>query len=185
MCNYKIKKLEKNLENPHLKIENSTLNDFEKIFSLYKIATEFQKTKSSIHWQEFKIDLIKKEILENRQFKITIDGKIVCIWAITYDDALIWEEKDKEPSIYLHRIVTSPNFRGQNMLKKVIEWAKIFALANNKQYLRLDTFDENKALVNYYIQNGFDYLGFMQMKKSDNLPAHYENAKLALLQMKI
>lgn len=165
--------------------ENSTLNDIDEIFSLYKLATEFQKTKFSIHWQEFERSLIEKEILEKRQFKIVIDGKIACIWAITYNDAIIWEERDIEPSIYLHRIVTNPDFRGLKMLKKVIEWAKNFALENKKQFIRLDTFNENKALVNYYIQNGFDYLGFMQMKKTDDLPAHYENAKLALLQMNV
>ena len=38
-------------------IQNSNINDIDEIFRLYKIATEFQKTKFMVHWPEFKKNL--------------------------------------------------------------------------------------------------------------------------------
>jgi hypothetical protein len=50
-----------------MNIKNSTINDIDEIFRLYKIATDFQKSKFYVHWPEFKRDLIETEIRENRQ----------------------------------------------------------------------------------------------------------------------
>ena len=45
-----------------MKIENSTTKDIEEIFRLYKIATDFQKTRFTVCWPEFKRSLVETEI---------------------------------------------------------------------------------------------------------------------------
>ncbi|MGI8580953.1 MAG: hypothetical protein ACR2KX_02075 [Chitinophagaceae bacterium] len=50
-------------------IQNSTINDIDEIFRLYKAATDLQKTKPIVHWQKFERTLIKKEINENTNGK--------------------------------------------------------------------------------------------------------------------
>jgi len=167
----------------NLQISNSSKHDIDEIFRLYKIATDFQKTRFSVHWPEFDRKLVETEILENRQWKIVIDGKIACIWATTFNDPQIWEERNEDPSVYIHRIATNPDFRGQNLVGQIVEWVKIYAKENQKEFVRMDTVGDNIGLVRYYEKCGFDFLGLLKLKNTEGLPAHYDNATVSLFQM--
>lgn len=159
--------------------------DLDKIFELYDEATRFQKTKTSFYWMPFSRTMVEQEILEGRQFKIMDNERIAGIFAITNSDELIWKEKNIQPSIYLHRIVIADNYKGKNLLDAVIDWAVDFSKSNHLKYVRLDTFADNKKLVNYYIKSGFALIDIVTMENSEALPPHYNNAKLALLEIKI
>jgi len=113
-------------------IENCIVDDISEIFSLYDIATEYQRLKETVVvWPEFDKKLIETEIAENRQWKLLIDEKIACVWAITFSDAQIWEERNKDASIYIHRIATNPLFRGRNLVSVIVDWAKKYAKKSN------------------------------------------------------
>lgn len=167
----------------NLQINNSSKDDIDEIFRLYKIATDFQKTRFTVHWPEFDRKLVETEILENRQWKIVMDGKIACIWATTFNDPQIWEERNEDPSVYIHRIATNPDFRGQNLVGQIVEWVKIYAKENQKQFVRMDTVGDNPGLISYYEKCGFDFLGLLKLKNTEGLPAHYDNATVSLFQM--
>jgi RimJ/RimL family protein N-acetyltransferase len=169
----------------NFQIQNSNSNDTDEIFRLYKIATDFQKTRFTSHWPEFDRELIETEILENRQWKIVAEGKIACVWATTFNDPQIWEERNEDPAVYIHRIATNPDFRGQNLVGKIVEWAKNYAKENQKQYIRMDTVGYNLGLINYYTRCGFDFLGLLKLKNTGGLPAHYENATVSLFEIEV
>jgi len=122
-----------------MKIENSNLTDLIKIFDLYKIATDYMKSKNQVYWPVFSKELIINEIEENRQWKLLINGQIAFIWSTALNDELIWGNKSKEPSLYIHRIATNPEFRGQNLVKKLIDWANEFGKKKKIKYIRMDT----------------------------------------------
>ena len=166
-----------------MKIENSIEEDIDEIFVLYKIATDFQKTRFISHWPTFKKELVQTEIVENRHWKIIIDNQISCVWATTFNDPQIWEEKNEDPAIYIHRIATNSNFRGQNLVGEIVKWAKKYASENNKKYIRMDTVGDNSGLIRYYEKCGFDFLGLLKLKSTTGLPAHYENATVSLFQI--
>jgi RimJ/RimL family protein N-acetyltransferase len=169
----------------NFQIQNSNSNDTDEIFRLYKIATDFQKTRFTSHWPEFDRELIETEILENRQWKIVAEGKIACVWATTFNDPQIWEERNEDSAVYIHRIATNPDFRGQNLVGKIVEWAKNYAKENQKKYIRMDTVGYNLGLINYYTRCGFDFLGLLKLKNTGGLPAHYENATVSLFQIDV
>ena len=164
-------------------IKNSVIEDLSEIFRLYESARDFQKIKSAVLWPQFDKKLIETEIAENRQWKILIDNQIACVWATTFSDPEIWEERNVDPSIYIHRIATNPIFRGQNLVGTIVEWAKKYAGENEKRFIRMDTVGENKGLINYYQKCGFDYLGLLKLKNTANLPIHYHDATVCLFQM--
>ncbi|MEM8965876.1 MAG: GNAT family N-acetyltransferase [Bacteroidota bacterium] len=169
-----------------MNIINSTEADIPDIFRLYRLATEFQQVKfPENQWPEFEHELVATEVAEQRQFKLLIDNQIACIWAIIYRDPQIWEEADNDPSVYIHRIATNPAFRGNNFVKIIVEWAKDFAKAQNKQYIRMDTCGYNEKLINYYSHCGFDFLGIKKLKNTSNLPAHYHNADVCFFEIKL
>lgn len=168
-----------------MEILNCTINDLEAIFSMYAMAQDFQKEKNAAVWPDFDKNLIETEIKENRQWKIIIDNQIACIWATTFFDEQIWEEKNINPSIYIHRIVTNPDFRGYKFVSEIVKWATKIAILHQKQYIRLDTLAVNTYLIDYYQKNGFEYLGDVVLKNPIGLPEHYVNAGISLFEIKI
>lgn len=167
-------------------ITNSTLNDIPEIFRLYQLATDYQKVAFPGNiWPEFDQDLIAEEVIENRQFKIVIDHKIACIWAIIYNDAQIWEERENNDAIYLHRIATNPEFRGSNFVKIIADWSKEFGKKENKKFIRMDTCGQNDRLINHYKNCGFNFLVMKKLKDSSQLQLHYQNADVCFFEIEL
>lgn len=164
-------------------IRNSNNNDIDEIFRLYKMATDFQKTKFTVHWPEFEKSLIETEISESRQWKRIIDNKVACIWATTFSDPQIWGEKNNDPSVYIHRIATNPDFRGHDFVAAIVKWAKEYAGANKRNYIRMDTVGHNPKLIAHYERCGFSFLGLSKLNDTQGLPAHYDNATVCLFQI--
>jgi ribosomal protein S18 acetylase RimI-like enzyme len=169
----------------NFQIQNSKIEDIDEIFRLYQIATDFQKTRFTVHWPEFDRKLIETEISENRQWKIIADGKIACVWATTFDDPQIWEARNEDPSVYIHRIATNPDFRGQSLVEEIVKWVKVYAIENQKQFVRMDTVGDNPGLINHYTKCGFDFLGLLKLKNTEGLPTHYHNATVSLFQLAV
>lgn len=167
-----------------IQVLNSQIYDIDIIFEFYDMAVAHQKKVFNKHWQGFSRSLIETEIEENRQFKILANGEVACVFAVTYNDKLIWGDRDKD-SIYIHRIVTRPEFRGYAFVKEIIKWAKEFAPSRGIKFIRMDTWADNEKLLGYYTGCGFDYVGVVTMEKTDGLPKHYEGISLSLFEIKV
>ena len=167
-----------------MKIINSTWVDITEIFRLYAVASEYQKTKKTVVvWPNFDHSLVETELAEKRQFKLLIKDEVACVWAITFTDEQIWEERNVDAAVYIHRIATNPKFRGQNFIKVIVEWAKEYAQSNGKQYVRLDTLGNNTRLIKHYTNAGFSFLGMFNLKNTDALPVHYQEAPVCLFEI--
>jgi len=169
-----------------LKIKTSSLRDITEIFRLYGLATEYQKIIFPENtWPTFESALVETEIQEQRQFKMVIDDQIACVWAITFTDPQIWEERDKDPSIYIHRIATNPDFRGNQFVAEIVAWARDYAQSRQKKFIRLDTCGHNQKLIKHYTNCGFDFLGIVRLRNADELPSHYQDADVCLFEIKL
>lgn len=167
-----------------MKILTSDTHDLAVIFRLYDLATEYQKRIFPDNtWPEFKKSLIETEISEERQFKLVIEEQIACVWAIAFDDPYIWEERNRDPSLYIHRIATHPDFRGLGFVSKIVDWAKEYASFHGKNFIRMDTCGNNQKLIGYYTKSGFDFLGMVRLKHTDALPAHYQDMDVCLFEI--
>lgn len=168
-----------------MQVVNSTRNDIDFIFTLFDKAIDYQKKNGYELWPQFSKQLIETEITEKRHWKILDDDTIVCVFSIVYSDPIIWEEKNNEPSVYLHRIAVNPLYKGKGIMNRIKKWAIIHAIENNKKYVRMDTWGNNENLRKYYISCGFDYLGQQYLKEVNGLPTHYGGSVLSLFQIKI
>jgi len=168
-----------------MNIKNSQPEDLPQIFNLYSLATDYMKSKNQVHWPEFPEELILNEIKEKRQWKLLIDDQIACIWATTLNDELIWGSKNNEPSLYIHRIATDPNFRGRNLVSHLIDWAIDYGKKQNLEFLRMDTVGLNKGLIAHYEKLGFNFLGTKALENTDGLPDHYKAGAVCYFQMPI
>ncbi len=165
-----------------IEVLNSQSTDIDIIFGFYDLAIAHQKKVFNKHWQGFSRELVQTEIAENRQYKILVNGEVACVFAVTFNDALIWGDRDHD-SIYIHRIVTHPDFRGYAFVKEIIKWARQYCLDNDLKYIRMDTWADNEKLLDYYTTCGFEYVGVVTMQKTDGLPKHYEGISLSLFEI--
>jgi hypothetical protein len=168
-----------------LQIVNSVADDVDFIFSLFDHAIEYQKKHGYDLWPQFHRQLIETEIQEKRHWKL-INGKdVICIFSVMYNDPVIWQKKDHEPSVYLHRITVNPLFKGMNTMNMIRKWAIVHAREHDKKFVRMDTWGNNVTLRNYYICCGFNYIGQQYLKETKGLPAHYGGSVLSLFQIDV
>jgi len=156
-----------------LEIKNCSLADIDTIFALYDAAMSLQTQKGMVVWPKFERSFIEQEIKEKRQWKLMIDNQVACNWAITFEDREIWEARDQDDAIYIHRIATNPAYRGNRFIDTIVKWASSYALSKGKQYVRLDTLGNNTKLIEHYTSAGFRFLGIFKLTNTQNLPEHY------------
>ncbi|MDC6350447.1 GNAT family N-acetyltransferase [Zeaxanthinibacter sp. PT1] len=169
-----------------MQIENSTHADFDEIFRLYREASAYQRSKKTVVvWPDFDPDMVRTEIAENRQWKLLFNGQIACVWATTFTDEQIWEERNADPAVYIHRIAVNPDFRGHNFVQTIVDWAHDYAGEHGKRYIRLDTLGDNQRLIQHYKDCGFDFLGMFTMQDTSGLPDHYHGEKVALFEIEL
>lgn len=110
-----------------------------------------------------------------------IDKKIACVWAITFSDEQIWEERNKDAAIYIHRIAANPEFRGKNLIAVIVTRAKEYAKTCDKDFIRLDTPGNNINLIQHYTNTAFDFLGMFDLKDTTGLQGNYRHNDLVCL----
>ena len=173
---------------PHMSgqisIISSSPSDLDNIFWFYDQAIAFQKKVFHKNWLGFDRGLVEREIKEGRQFRIILDGVAVCVFLISLDDRTIWKELDNDNALYLHRIVTHPEYRGRSFVATIIRWAKAFCMREKREYIRLDTWSDNLKLIEYYRSSGFRFVKNTVLDDIEGLPEHYQ-WELALLEIRI
>lgn len=153
--------------------QRSAPSDVEEIMNVYALGIQFQKTVFHRHWFGFDRDLLVREIGEGRHWKIMEGSSIACVLSLQYDDTLVWGPR--EPSLYLHRIVTNPHFKGRGYVPVIIGWARSYGAEYGFRFIRLDTFPDNEKLMSYYVQCGFRLCGFRYFSADEAVPEHYRD----------
>ena len=163
-------------------ILTSQPEDIVKIFELYHYATDYMRSKKTVVvWPEFERKLVERELAEKRLFKIEINGQVACVWAITFSDTEIWEGSENDAAVYIHRIATHPDYRKQNFVAAIVDWARKYAADHGKRFIRLDTLGRNEKLIEHYTRNGFQFLGMFKISNTEGLPGHYQHGEPAAL----
>lgn len=174
-----------NKTNTEIQVCNTNLSDFKTILWLFDEAINLQSKNSYKVWESVDVNALEKDVLNNLQYKIEQNENILCVFSVQNSDPFIWQDKDRNDAIYLHRIVTNPNFKGQRLFEKVLTWAIQFAKQNNREYLRMDTWADNHQLIAYYKSFGFRFIENYKTTDTEKLPIQNRNLNVALLELTI
>ena len=169
------------------KIVNTQKSDLDFIYWLFDEAIAYQKQNNYPVWPAYDKKVLDRDIEDNRQFKVLIDSgkyrnEIGCIFSIAYHDKIIWREKDNDISVYLHRIVVNPSFKGRRLFGDILSWCLQHIEEKQLQFIRMDTWADNPTLVGYYQSFGFKIIEYWTTPDSVDLPIQQRNNYVVLLE---
>jgi len=136
-------------------ITNTELSDLPFIYGLFEHSIEYQERKGYPVWRDYDKSAIVKDIQDKNQYKVVSENSIAIVFSVAYRDKIIWRELDKGDSIYLHRIVVNPSFKGQKLFGLIVQWAINHIHQKGLKFIRMDTWATNPAIINYYKDFGF------------------------------
>jgi len=158
------------------------MEDLARIIRLFDDSIAYQERNGYPTWKNYDKNTIIRDIQEGNQYKAINDEGIGIVFSVTYRDKIIWREKDDGQSVYLHRIVVNPNFKGQKLFGQILGWAKDHIQQRGLKNIRMDTWANNPTIIEYYKKFGFEVVENYTTPNTDELPAHNRNLPLTLLQ---
>jgi ribosomal protein S18 acetylase RimI-like enzyme len=168
-----------------VEVINTEVNDLGQIFELFEHSINYQEKKGYPVWRNYDKNSIIKDIEDKNQFKVVVDSKTAIVFSVRYTDKVIWRDLDKGNSIYLHRIVVNPEFKGQKLFGTILDWVIEHSKQKGLSSIRMDTWAANPTIINYYRSFGFTIIENYTTPDSEELPVHNRNLALTLLEYKL
>ena len=166
-------------------IRNTEMNDLAFIFELFEHSIRYQEENGYPVWRDYDKNAIIKDIANRNQYKVVINSTTGIVFSVCYTDKAIWRELDKGNSIYLHRIVVNPEFKGQKLFGKILEWVIQHSKQRSLGSIRRDTWAANATIIDYYKSFGFTFIENYTTSDTEELPVHNRNLPLTLLEYRL
>lgn len=166
-------------------VKNTELDDLQLIFGLFEHSIIYQEKHGYPVWRNYDKHAIIKDIESRNQYKVMIDSTPAIVFSVGYSDKIIWRELEREDSVYLHRIVVNPAFKGQKLFGNVMRWSIEHCKQKGLRNIRMDTWAANPTIINYYKGFGFTVVEDYTTPDTPELPIHNRNLALTLLEYKV
>lgn len=164
-----------------IEVVHTEKSDLEEIFEFFDQSVLYQEKNGYPVWRNYDKDAIRKDMEDKNHYKVVSESRIAIVFSVRYSDKIIWRELDKGDSLYLHRIVVNPHFKGRNLFGVILDWAISHAKQKQLGSIRMDTWTDNPTLISYYKRFGFTVVDNYITPDSDELPTHNRNLALTLL----
>ncbi|NOT73950.1 MAG: GNAT family N-acetyltransferase [Cyclobacteriaceae bacterium] len=159
--------------------------DLDMIYGLFEQSISYQEKHGYPVWRNYDHNAIVRDIENKNQYKVLVDSKVAIIFSVCYTDKVIWRTMDHGDSIYLHRIVVNPEFKGQKLFGRIMEWAIEHSQQRSLKSIRMDTWAANPNIIEYYKGFGFSFIETYTTPDTEELPVHNRNLALTLLEYKL
>jgi ribosomal protein S18 acetylase RimI-like enzyme len=166
-------------------ILNTTGKDLPQVFELFEHSINYQEKHGYPVWKNYDKNAIINDVENKNQYKVVIDSKTAIVFSVCYSDKIIWRHLENGDSIYLHRIVVNPDFKGQKLFGIILEWTIKHSKVRGLKKIRMDTWQANPTIIKYYSGFGFHFVENYTTPDSIELPVHNRNLALTLLEYKI
>jgi len=157
-------------------IRKATYSDIESILLLTKACAQDMIRKGIYQWNEhypnaiaFENDLKREEL-----YVLTNENDILGTVVISslmdeeYYDVDWLTPSDK--NLYIHRLAVHPEHQGLGYAQKLMDFAENYAIENNYNSIRLDTFSKNSRNQKFYELRGYKRLGNIYFPKQSEHP---------------
>lgn len=164
------------------RIVNTQMEDLPSIVQWFDASIQYQVRKGYPTWGNYDQGAVMRDIKDGNSYKVVNDQGAGIVFSVVYADKIIWRHHDDGKSIYLHRIVVNPEFKGQKLFGEILNWAKDEVKKKGLTHIRMDTWQNNPVIKDYYKSYGFEEVEDYTTPDSEELPAHNRNLALTLLE---
>ena len=149
----------------------ATLNQTDKVFSVYSAAIKHMEQQGIHQWDEIYPDLqiITEDISKNQMYIGTIGEKIAVCFVLSeeYDEEYKngkWQHPDSRFCV-IHRLCVNPEFQNQGIATKTMEYIEKVCKEAGYDSIRLDCFTENPYSRRLYDKAGYSVVGYADWRK--------------------
>jgi len=156
--------------------------DLEAVMSLLREARRWHEKQGVDPWREFDTARIAAEIEAGRVY-VARAGNAVCgTITLVETDGLVWG-KERGDELYVHKLAVARDQAGRGIGAQILRWAQGLARERGKRRLRLDTWDGNRKMRDYYERVGFRHVRDQYFATDSLLPADYRGTHKSLYQL--
>ena len=157
-------------------ITNASKQDLEQLFSVVKSCAINLIEQGIFQWSENypTKEILSSDIAFQQIWKIENETGIVGSIVLTeiedpeYEHVK-WLTKNQK-NLYIHRLAIHPNFQGRGYAQKLMDFAEKFAIENNYNSIRLDTFSKNKRNQKFYEKRNYIKLESIYFPNQSEFP---------------
>ena len=147
-----------------LELRRAGENDHDAIVGLIDAAAEWLRlTKDTDQWampwrsEEDRSNRIQRDLMTGRTWLLRYHSMAVATITADPEDYPIWPpERQREPAVYVRRLVVSRELAGRGLGRTLLDWAGLTARRDyGAQWIRVDVWRTNKELHAYYERQGY------------------------------
>lgn len=168
--------------NTRCEVRHTEVADLGFIFGLFDRSVEYQEKHGYPAWRNYDKAAIIKDIEDGNQYKVVMNSEIAIVFSVCYSDKVIWRSREVGDSMYLHRIVVNPEFKGRKLFGVVVDWSAGHCRERRLKNIRMDTWAANPNIISYYKRFGFRVVEDYTTPDTEELPVHNRKLSLALLE---
>ncbi len=152
-------------------ITTAQSQDLQKIKQLYTACTLLMHQEGYFNWDEKypPISKIQADIKARSLFKMTDEEEIKAV--ITLDEyqseeyqEIQWEGKNGTVLV-VHRLSVHPKHQKQGIARQMMDFAEEWAIQNQYQSIRLDAYQPNQRLQQFYLNRNYKALGHVYLEQ--------------------
>ena len=164
------------------KIHHTELKDLDFTCHLFDEAIKWQIKKGYPSYLDNDRALQESDIKKRQHYKVVHENEIAAIFSVWYMDEGVWRSRDKGDSVFLHRVVVNNKYKGQRIFQHILDWSVEHVKKENRKYIRLDTWDGNPPLIDYYKSFDFDVVGHFQIPDSEEFQRNCRGNRVVLME---
>lgn len=139
-------------------VERGELADVPGAQAVLAEARQWLADRSIDQWRDPLPDrVIEEDVRRGRLFVVRADGGLAGMLSIAHSDEDTWGP-DSARALYVHRLAVAHRYRGAQLGRKLLRWARTYALDRGCEWLRLDCAADNPGLRRFYERVGFAYV---------------------------
>ncbi|HTE33315.1 MAG TPA: GNAT family N-acetyltransferase [Chryseolinea sp.] len=161
------------------------MKDLRQVYDFFEHSIAYQEKKGYPVWKNYDKHSIINDVENKNQYKVEVDTMTAIVFSVHYSDKIIWRDLDKGQSMYLHRVVVNPAFKGQRLFGRILDWAIEHSRQKQLNSIRMDTWADNPAIISYYKSFGFNFVENYTTPDTEQLPVHNRKLALTLLEYQL
>lgn len=157
-------------------IRKATSSDVDSILLVTKACAKSMISKGIYQWNEHypNAAAFEKDIKRNELYVLTNENIIIGTIVIStfMDDeyqSIKWLTPN-DKNLYIHRLAVHPDYQGQGLAQKLMDFAEAYGSENGYDSIRLDTFSQNPRNQKFYERRNYKRLGSIYFPKQSEHP---------------